>query len=263
MSTTADSWLATTIVTLPPEPVVKKFKLAPFYRKFVDVMGIPIIASEKVSDAAVLEAGYLAHQMLQHRPQVARELAKKRVRVAVMAVSELTSVLPEHSDLPDFDRRARGLGATMGRPASSCAEENLLGCPGDPYAKESIFIHEFAHTMHTLGLPEEFDRRVKASYDRAMRMGLWRGTYAAENHLEYWAEGVQSYFGCNWPERDPSHNGVNGRAALAGHDPELFGLVREVYGDAGWEYVPAIKRVTQPHLKTVDRTKLPAFKFPD
>ena len=72
-----------------------------------------------------------------------------------MAHDELTTEIPEYRDLiPDFycDRRARGLGPTGVRPTTSCGEENLLNFRGDPYATESILIHEFSHVIHLLGL---------------------------------------------------------------------------------------------------------------
>jgi hypothetical protein len=57
-----------------------------------------------------------------------------------------------------------------------------------------------------------FDRRVKASYDAAMKAGLWKGKYASVNHHEYFAEGVQSWFDNN-REDDHDHNHVNTRAS--------------------------------------------------
>ena len=44
---------------------------------------------------------------------------------------------------------------------------------------------------------KEFDSRLKKAYDEAIRQGLWKNTYAATNHKEYWAEGVQDWFDCN------------------------------------------------------------------
>ena len=82
-------------------------------------------------------------------------LNRNKARYAVMARDEFTTDISEHSDLKPsqyWDRRARGLGATFARPAVSCGEENLLGLPGDPYAKENILIHEFAHALHQMAL---------------------------------------------------------------------------------------------------------------
>ena len=98
----------------------------------------------------------------------------------------------------NWDKRARGLGGRI----TSCGEENLLNLKGDRYRNENILIHEFSHAIHRYGLGSldpKFDARLKEIYTRAMDKGLWKDTYAATNHSEYWAEGVQSYFDCNNP----------------------------------------------------------------
>ena len=174
-------------------------------------------------------------------------VSSSMVRVAVMAESELTTDVPEHSDLTPkkyWDKRARGLGATRLRPASSCAEENLLGLKGDRYSGESIFIHEFAHTMH-MGLRRidpAFDARLKKLYKAALAGGFWQKTYAATNVGEYWAEGVQSYFDANREAvpGDGIHNHVDTREELKAYDPALFKLIDEVYRGATWRYMAPI-----------------------
>ncbi len=83
----------------------------------------------------------------------------------------------------DFiDARARGMGGSDTDPYCSCAEENLLCYPGDPYSTENILIHELAHNIHLRGMANvdpQFVIRCQASYDAAMKAGLWRGKYAA------------------------------------------------------------------------------------
>src|SRR5690606_17057721 len=85
-------------------------------------------------------------------------LAQVKVRVGIMAESEVTTDMPEHSDLNEafpginWDTRARGLGATVDRPLTSVGEENLLQLPGDVYMGENILVHEFAHTFFDLGV---------------------------------------------------------------------------------------------------------------
>ncbi|HLU48789.1 MAG TPA: hypothetical protein VK116_11925, partial [Planctomycetota bacterium] len=199
-----------------PDELRSRLELAPFYAKCVLADGFPILGSERVADAALLEAAHLIDTMLTGRNDVREELIRNRVRFVVMATSELTTQIPEYSDLTPsryWDRRARGLGATRERPVVSCGEENLLGFPGDPYREENILVHEFAHAIHALGLPADFDRRLRETYDQAMARGLWRGKYAATNHHEYWAEAVQSWFGTNRPP-DHDHNHVDSRPEL-------------------------------------------------
>lgn len=128
-----------------------------------------------------------------------------RVRVGVIGVDQVTTDLPEHADLNeafpifggDRDTRTRGVAATLARPLTSAAEENLPCAPGDVYAGESILVDEFAHTVLEQGVAAvdaTFRGQLDAAYDAALAAGTWSGSYAATDALEYWAEGVQSYF---------------------------------------------------------------------
>src|SRR5437899_1353200 len=105
-------------------------------------------------------------------------------------------------------RGARGYRAALvdscGAPAASLSlkpcgrrqADGRLNLKGDRYPQENILIHEFAHVIHEMGLnalDDEFDGRLLKTYRQAIDNGLWKGTYAATNHKEYWAEGVQSY----------------------------------------------------------------------
>jgi hypothetical protein len=239
---------------------------SPVYVKYIEVRGFPIVASGRVSDYALFEAAFLVDRMLGDRPDLIKALAEKKVRVVVMAATERTTDVPEHSDLMPkdyWDRRARGLGATRRRPAVSCGEENLLGFKGDPYVGENIFIHEFSHTIHEMGLrtvDPTFDDRLKAAYEAALARGLWKKTYAATNRNEYWAEGVQSWFDTNRHD-DRSHNHVDTREELEAYDPDLARLVAEVFGKREWRYSRPDRRKEKGHLAGYDAAKSPTFDW--
>jgi dipeptidyl-peptidase-4 len=156
------------------------------------------------------------------------------------------------------------MGGSHTDPFCSCAEENLLAYRGDPYSTENIFIHEFAHNIHLRGMANVdpgFDRRVKAAYDAAMKAGLWKGKYAAVNHHEYFAEGVQSWFDDN-RENDHDHNHVNTRAELLEYDPGLAALCREIFGDTVLTYTKPTTRLTG-HMAGYDPAKAPEFVWPE
>jgi cyclophilin family peptidyl-prolyl cis-trans isomerase len=185
-----------------------------------------------------------------------------------MAWNEFTTDVPEHAHLEPavfWDRRARGLGSTPEAPAVTCAEENLLAYPGDPYEKENILIHEFAHAMHEMGLNRvdpTFEEKLLEAWEDAKEQGLWRGTYAITNPAEFWAEAVQSWFDDN-RENDALHNRVNTRAELEEYDPELAALCREVFGDGEWRYQkPQYRGSTgQVHLVSFDPAEAPHFRW--
>ncbi len=253
-----------------PAEVVTRFELDPFYRQYLSVEGLPILGSQKVSPAALREAAWIVRHMLAERPEILAAMAKNKTRLVVMAHNEYTTDVPEHRDLKPrifWDRRARGLGATPDAPAVSCAEENLLGYPGDPYSTENICVHEFAHAIHEMGMTTvapSFDVRLKAAYESAMAQGLWKDTYAASNPSEYWAEGVQNWFDDN-RENDALHNHVNTRAELREYDPRLAALCEQVFGDIAWRYVKPDRRspADRAHLVGYDASALPHFRWRD
>ena len=244
----------------------KEFDLKPHYQKALLLDSFPILASEKVQDAALYEAATIIQSMLKNRPDILRELAKNKIRYSIMSPDERTCDIPEHSDLTPpayWNRRARGLGATRERPSVSCGEENLLHNPGDPYNTESICVHEFAHAIHLMALNKldpTFDQRLAKTYKEAMARGLWAGKYAGSNKEEYWAESVQSWFGRN-RENDHDHNHVNSRTELIDYDPAIAALCAEVFGDNTWRYIRSDhpSRQNEPHLKNLDRTQLTPF----
>lgn len=220
--------------------------LDPFYAQYCVADGLAIVASDEVPDAALQRAQALVGAMLAPvRDDAVAAIRGARVRVGVIGVDQVTTDLPEHADLNeafpldegDWDTRTRGVAATVARPLTSAAEENLLCLPGDVYAGESILVHEFAHTVHEQGIAvvdSTFDGRLEAAYEDAMDLGLWSGTYAATNSIEYWAEGVQSYFDVNGfaDPADGVHNAIATRAALQAYDPALYALVHEVFSGA-------------------------------
>ena len=251
-----------------PQAIRDKFELSPFYQKYVSLNGLPVVGSTNVSDYALREAAWILRHMLSGRDDILRALVDSRVRVAVMAWNEFTTDIPEHSRLKPrqyWDRRARGLGATRDALAVSCAEENLLCFPGDPYSTENILIHEFAHTIQEMGLcvvDPTFDGRLKTAYEDARSRGLWPRTYAITNRNEYWAEGVQCWFDNN-RENDAAHCHVNTRAELLQYDPNLARLCAEIFGDRPWRYHKPMDRdeAGRTHLAGWNPVKAPRFRW--
>jgi hypothetical protein len=258
----------------PPDPD----GIPAFYTQRISAGGFPIVASAAVNPRALAEAAYLVDLLLAKRPDVRAAMIRSGARLSILAWNEFTCDLPEWRWLarvpePGFpglaprdfrDARARGLGGSATDPFCSCGEENLLGYPGDPYPTENILIHEFAHSLHLRGLANvdpTFDGRLQAAYAAALRAGLWRGKYAAVNHHEYFAEGVQSWFDDN-RENDHDHNHVNTRAELLEYDPGLAALCREVFGDTVLKYTKPATRLTG-HLAGYDPARAPEFVWPE
>ncbi len=258
----------------PPSPT----GVPAFYTQSLSAHGFPITASARVDPYALKEAAYLVDLMLANRPDVRTAMIQSGSRLCILAHDEFTTDLPEWTWLADVpepsargiaakdyrDARARGMGGSATDPFVSCAEENLLAFPGDPYAAECILIHEFAHNIHLRGMANvdpTFDGRVRAAYDSALAKGLWRGTYASTNHHEYFAEGVQSWFDNN-RANDHDHNDVDTRAELLAYDPGLAALCREVFGATELQYSKPATRLTG-HLAGYDPSRAPHFVWPE
>lgn len=226
---------AVPVVTAPPDSL----NLDPFYKKYLDAGGIPVISSNNVPDEALIEVMETVNWMLQDMPEVRNKIISYNGRVGIMSEDEVTTDIPEHAFLANdtlinWDERARGLGGTVAVPITTCAEENVLCYDIDPYQNEDILIHEFAHAIHLMGLQHvysDFNDLLTLAYITALAEGKWENTYAATNIEEYWAEGVQNWFNCNAESSPPDgvHNHVNTRAELELYDQGLYQLLESYF----------------------------------
>jgi hypothetical protein len=246
--------LACAAVPAPPPPTLA---LDPFYAKYLDAGGIPIVASDQVPDEALERARAIVLGLLEHRPDLHRKLVEWHYRVAIMAENEGMLDIPEFAhwtkpapddvrltrcekkhyderigrltDAQYWNARARGIGG----PLTVGAAEDLLGLPSSRYYGETIFLHEFAHNV--LWAAKEADPQLYAEVEQAWRAalddGLWSGEYMMTTVDEYWAEGSQLWF------NSKKLKVMNGRrilsdSDLAAYDPRLAALLRRAYGDS-------------------------------
>jgi|TARA_A200000159_G_scaffold164126_1_gene192584 hypothetical protein len=255
------------VTTVPPE-IRRDMNLSGFYQKCVIIRGFSIVGSPKVSDFALKEAAYLIDKMTIKHPEYLQKLAENKVRFSIMARDEFTTDIPEHSDMSPaifWDKRARGLGATPARPAVSCGEENLLAIEGDPYKRENILIHEFAHALHAMAINDldpTFQSRLEKCFKLAIEEKIWEGTYAASNPAEYFAEGVQSWYECN-RANDREHGSIDTRKEVQKYDPRLANLIIEKFGEDSWKYIHVSERISKgKHLKGFNPEKEDPFVWP-
>lgn len=230
-------------------PVPESLDVSPFYQKYTDAMGIPVLSSWKVPDEALLVARDIVNTMLAPRPELRAAMMERHWRAGVIAETEMTMDMPENAHrkrpgAPDDEpvtqadrdyhaNRSRGLG---GNPTTG-AEENLLGYPGTRYFGENIFVHEFSHAIMGGGIrnadPELF-QEIRAAYESAMSQGLYvdedgRRHYATTNPNEYWAEGAQWWFYSNYGECFKGGERVESPEDLQRYDPTLYGLLERVF----------------------------------
>lgn len=205
--------------------------LDPFYGKYLDAGGLPIVSSSAVPDNALYRARDIIGEMLSDRADLIATMAEGGIRVVILGQSMHHTELPEVAGTADNG----GWRGFFHDPLVVTSEENLLCYSTDPHRYGEVLIHELAHAVHFVGIEKRrdrtFSRRLDAAFTEARAAGLWDYTYAATNSVEYWAEGVEIWFGINDPPGS-SGNDVNTRRELEEYDPTLARLVAEVFGNA-------------------------------
>ena len=232
-------------VTAPPESFFENVRepdrqaARQFYKKYMDVKGMPVVASAEVANLALQRTYEIVTHMLAGRPDVLEAMVERGMYLVIIGKNQVYTDLPENRNArnPDYlNERVRGTG---GFP-TSFGEENLLSLPIDRYDDESIAVHEFCHTIDSTlrRIDSTWRNRKNAAYQNAVKKGLYKDTYAIGNSSEYFAEIAQAYFDCNrinnW-----NHGPIGLREQLKIYDPEGYELVRSAFNlgpDQDWRY---------------------------
>ena len=200
-----------------------------FYKKYIEVNGLPVAASADVADQALERTSYIVTHLLAGRPDILQAMVSNGMYLIVIGKDQLYTDMPENSHSPNpayQNERVRGTG---GKP-TIFGEENVLCLPFDRYDHESIGVHEFCHTIDgTLrSLDPGWSERLNTTFRHALDRGLWKNTYAGSNAGEFWGEVCQAYFDCgranNW-----NHGPIARREQLKVYDPETYELARTTF----------------------------------
>jgi hypothetical protein len=223
-------------VTAPPESFFEKVRprdrdvARQFYKKYIDVKGLPAAASAEVADEALQRTYAIVTHLLAGRPDILQTMVQNGTRLIIIGKDQVYTDMPEYRNSPNpayQNERVRGTG---GFNVTSFGEENLLNLPGDRYDDESIAVHEFCHTIDAAltRLDPTWRQRLGQTYRNALDKGRWQNAYTATNQAEYWAEICQSYFDCN-RVNNWNHAAVATREQLKFYDPEGYDLVRTTF----------------------------------
>jgi hypothetical protein len=226
-----------------PAPPPAALGYDPFYGKYLDGDGVPVLSSPAVDDQAVVDACQIVVHMLSFRADVRQRMRDLTMSVAIIGVNEVTTQIPEYKNLnsmfpmQNWDR-LRGVGATLQIPVSSVGEENLLCLQGDPFAGEQLLVQTFATgvLLAVEDVDSTFESRLNAAFQAAKTTGLWANTYGSQNEIEYYAEGVQSWFDANKYVAMPDGNNgpISTRGELQAYDPALASLIGETMRADAW-----------------------------
>ena len=216
-----------------------------FYKKFIDVKGMPVVAAAEVADEALQRTYSIVTHMLAGRPDILRALLTNRMYLIIIGKDQVYTDMPEYRNHPNPEYQNERVRGTGGRP-TSFGEENLLSLPIDRYDDESIGVHEFCHTIDSAlrSIDPAWSERRNAVFQKATRdKALWKNTYAGSNAGEYWAEICQSYFDCN-RVNNWNHGPIGTREQLQAYDPEGYELVKTAFNlsqEKDWRYAPRQK----------------------
>jgi hypothetical protein len=235
-------------VTAPPESFFSKIRERDreagrkFYKKYLDVKGLPVAAAGEVADEALQRTYDLVTHLLAGRPDVLAAMVRNGTRLIIIGKDQVYTDMPEYrnSRNPAYqNERVRGTG---GFDVTSFGEENLLNLPLDRYDDESIALHEFCHTIDAAlsRIDPSWRQRLVQTYRQAVGKGLWKNAYTGTNPAEYWAEICQSYFDCN-RVNNWNHAAIGTREQLKLYDPEGYELVKTTFRlppEKDWRYRP-------------------------
>ncbi|MDE0464609.1 MAG: SH3 domain-containing protein [Caldilineaceae bacterium] len=205
---------SSTSVTRPPESL----GAAPFYRKYLNVGGVPVLADGAVSDDVLFRTRDTITAMLQNRPDLLYTMSVSGFRVGLFKPTK-----GDITQLPEFDNRFKHReGAFISTPYGAMA-----GTPSTVQHCNRVLIHEFAHAVYhaILRQPEgkHFKDRWSEAYRDAMTSGRWQDEYASTNESEYWAETVTFWL---MPEAFRNAFGI----PFAQYDPTANQLIWQVFG---------------------------------
>jgi hypothetical protein len=244
-------------VTAPPESFFQKVRerdrdaARAFYKKYLDVQGMPVVASAEVADRALQRTREIVTHMLAGRPDVVQAMGDRGMYLIIIGKDQVYTDMPEYRNSPNPQFQNERVRGTGGFP-TSFGEENLLSLPLDRYDDESIGVHEFCHTIDsTLArIDPNWTGRRNATYKNAVAQGLFKDTYAGSNPAEYWAETAQTYFDSdrvnNW-----NHGPIARREQLKIYDPQGYELARTTFRlspEQDWRYtwLQPLPNVTAP-----------------
>ena len=144
-----------------------------FYKKYIDVDGLPVVASDEVADEALERTCDIVSHMLAGRPDVIQEMVKNKMYLIIIGKDQVYTDMPEYRNIRDPDYMNERVRGTGGRP-TSFGEENLLSLPIDRYDDESIAVHEFCHTIDGAlrSLDPGWRDRMHAAYRSVTSKGL-------------------------------------------------------------------------------------------
>ena len=201
--------------------------LHPYYTKYLDAGGVPVLSSSDVSDEELYQVRDTFLAMLSDRQDLRKTMNDHGFRLLIYPLRFEKG--GRTSDLPEF--KALGFSSRVFGAAGRTPYGWVAGGPEVARHCNRVMIHEIAHLiedairMQSGG--DQFMQKLNSAYQAAMLRGLWQDRYASTNAIEYWAELVLAWL---TPSQFDGWLGP-GYHKLADYDPVGADLVEEVLGN--------------------------------
>lgn len=198
----------------------------PYYQKYLDAGGIPILAPESVPNEELRRAQATLFSMVTDRPDLLDVLVSQNTRILLYDRDKGgLSQLPEFADYSD-SKFAGVWGETSYGGAVAAPAMTTYHC-------NDILIHEIAHALdYALRVQDRkanrdpgFKQARNQTYLRAMKAGLWAGRYESTVSHEYWAEMV-----VHWLRPDMFRTQI-GLSDLSEYDSDAARLLEQYLGN--------------------------------
>ena len=211
-------------VIAPPQSL----NVHPYYKKYLDVVGVPVLSSLDVSDEELYQVRNTILGMLSDRPDLLSNMAEVGYRVIIYP--DRFEKGGRITDLPEF--KESGFSKEVVGAAGRTPYGWVAAAPEVARHCNHVLIHEAAHLVEdALRLQpgaDEFIARLNGAYRTAILRGRWQDTYASNDVWEYWAEAVRAWFS---PSEFDGWLG-SGYQELADYDPIAAALIEDVFGNA-------------------------------
>ena len=223
--------------------VVAKLIPSEFYKKSQNTAGLLVKGSSSIENASLAAASDIVSKMISKRQDIKTRLIANKADIVVIAKSENYCDIPEAQSLREvktFDGRdfcsICGGGGVPGRPITTVCEDNLLKTAKDPYhGTEDILTHEFAHTMHILGMDAFDKKRVTDIYTVAKNRNIFETnaegepTYMMANEQEFFACLSAAWFGVHNPKSPAISPDLVNRDSIKEKLPEMYEFMKSIY----------------------------------
>jgi hypothetical protein len=194
--------------------------------------GLCFNAAASVTEIAIDRAQYIVEQMLQNSSDLRKKMVDRGFVIEIIGQDQVLTDLPRYKYLKNretFDGRDFDLTRGVGdEKACSIGEENLLCSKGQMYYNENILVHEFAHSI-LYYMSSQLKSQVNQAFAEAKKKKLYpKEIYMMADVNEYWATATQAWFDA--VTRIDINAGINKRAKILKHDPELAKILQTIYG---------------------------------